>query len=43
MRILWGIFDTKMYIWNTAPSAKINYLDFTMPPVKTDEKSIIAI
>ena len=30
MRILWAIFGTKMYIWYTALSAKINYLGFTM-------------
>ena len=30
MRILWAIFGTKMYIWYTAPLAKINYLDFNM-------------
>ena len=30
MRILRAIFETKMYIWYTAPSTKINYLGFTM-------------
>ena len=30
MRILWAIFGTKMYIWYTAPLAKINYLGFYM-------------
>ena len=30
LRIQYSQFGTKMYIWYTAPSAKINYLGFTM-------------
>ena len=30
LRIQYSQFGTKMYIWYTAPSAKINYLGFTL-------------
>ena len=38
MRILWEIFETKMYIWYTAPSAKIIYLGFNMSKLACKQK-----